>query len=61
VRAASHRRTRKFGSHYGFDLEAIDKALANDASGGNVRGASTISQQTANLFLAPNCPGWQRD
>jgi monofunctional biosynthetic peptidoglycan transglycosylase len=45
----------KFCSHYGFDLQAIDKALLNNASGGTVRGASTISQQTAkNLFLSPS-------
>lgn len=42
----------KFCSHYGFDLEAIEEALEYNASGQGVRGASTISQQTAkNLFL----------
>ncbi len=42
----------KFCSHYGFDLEAIDKAFDRNAAGGRLRGASTISQQTAkNLFL----------
>jgi monofunctional biosynthetic peptidoglycan transglycosylase len=55
VRAVIASEDGKFCSHYGFDLQAIDKALANNASGGNVRGASTISQQTAkNLFLSPN-------
>ena len=45
----------KFCAHYGFDLEAIDKALDNNAAGGRLRGASTISQQTAkNLFLMPD-------
>ncbi len=43
---------QKFPMHRGFDLEAIDKALAGNARGGRVRGASTISQQVAkNLYL----------
>lgn len=43
---------QQFPSHAGFDLEAIDKALENNARGRPVRGASTISQQVAkNLFL----------
>ena len=55
VRAVIASEDGKFCSHYGFDLQAIDKAIANNAAGGNVRGASTISQQTAkNLFLSPN-------
>jgi monofunctional glycosyltransferase len=43
-----------FPSHHGFDLDAIQKAIAYNASnkGGKVRGASTISQQVAkNVFL----------
>jgi monofunctional biosynthetic peptidoglycan transglycosylase len=55
VRAVIASEDGKFCSHYGFDLEAIDKALAHNASGASLRGASTISQQTAkNLFLSPN-------
>src|SRR5258708_31489308 len=55
VRAVIGSEDSKFCSHYGFDLAAIDKALAANASGGNLRGASTISQQTAkNLFLSPD-------
>jgi len=55
VRAVIASEDGKFCSHYGFDLQAIDHALASNASGGTMRGASTISQQTAkNLFLAPN-------
>ncbi len=55
VRAVIGSEDGKFCSHYGFDLAAIDKALAANASGGNLRGASTISQQTAkNLFLSPD-------
>lgn len=43
---------QNFAKHRGFDLEAIEKARAHNASGGRMRGASTISQQTAkNLFL----------
>ncbi len=43
-----------FPSHHGFDLDAIQKAIAYNRShkGGKVRGASTISQQVAkNVFL----------
>jgi len=43
---------QKFAEHWGFDLAAIRQALAHNAGGGNLRGASTISQQVAkNLFL----------
>jgi monofunctional biosynthetic peptidoglycan transglycosylase len=42
---------QKFPGHFGFDLESIQDALA---AGGRMRGASTITQQTAkNLFLWP--------
>lgn len=44
----------KFCSHNGFDWEAIQDALEYNSRGQNIRGASTISQQTAkNLFLPP--------
>jgi monofunctional biosynthetic peptidoglycan transglycosylase len=43
---------QRFAEHHGFDLEAIEKARARHERGGRLRGASTISQQTAkNLFL----------
>ena len=43
---------QNFAHHRGFDLAAIEKAREHNARGGSVRGASTISQQTAkNLFL----------
>ena len=43
---------QRFPDHFGFDLAAIHRALAHNARGRTVRGASTISQQTAkNLFL----------
>ena len=42
----------KFCSHSGFDREAIEKAMKNNARGKRIRGGSTISQQTAkNAFL----------
>ncbi len=41
-----------FCEHMGFDIEAMQKAFANNQKGGRVRGGSTISQQTAkNVFL----------
>lgn len=43
---------QKFPNHFGFDFESIAEALEERESGGRLRGASTISQQTAkNLFL----------
>lgn len=43
---------QKFPEHYGFDMAAIEKALVYNSKGSKVRGASTISQQTAkNVFL----------
>ncbi|MCO4135313.1 monofunctional biosynthetic peptidoglycan transglycosylase [Citrobacter portucalensis] len=44
---------QKFPDHWGFDVTAIEKALAhNERNENHIRGASTLSQQTAkNLFL----------
>jgi monofunctional biosynthetic peptidoglycan transglycosylase len=43
---------QKFPSHHGFDVQAIADALDEADEGERLRGASTISQQTAkNLFL----------
>ncbi len=43
---------QKFLQHSGFDLQAIEKALVYNSKGRKVRGASTLSQQTAkNVFL----------
>ena len=43
---------QRFPDHFGFDFHAIGRALEHNAQGRTVRGASTISQQTAkNLFL----------
>jgi monofunctional biosynthetic peptidoglycan transglycosylase len=45
---------QKFLTHYGFDVEAIQKARKSNAKGKRLRGGSTISQQTAkNVFLWP--------
>ncbi|WP_423820412.1 monofunctional biosynthetic peptidoglycan transglycosylase [Salinimicrobium sp. TIG7-5_MAKvit] len=45
---------QNFPSHNGFDYKAIQKAMEDNKKGKRVRGASTISQQTAkNVFLWP--------
>ena len=52
VRGAIAAEDGKFCSHNGFDFEAIEDAMKRNASGGRIRGGSTISQQTAkNAFL----------
>lgn len=41
-----------YPEHYGFDFDSIIQAVQSNRQGNSVRGASTISQQTAkNLFL----------
>jgi monofunctional biosynthetic peptidoglycan transglycosylase len=55
VRAVIAAEDANFCTHDGFDVAAIQEAMEANARGGNVRGASTISQQTAkNLFLWPD-------
>ena len=45
---------QRFETHNGFDVEAIQKVLKNHDKGERMRGASSISQQTAkNVFLWP--------
>ncbi len=45
---------QNFCTHFGFDTEAIDKAIEHNKRSRHMRGASTISQQTAkNVFLWP--------
>ena len=52
VRAAIAAEDGKFCSHNGFDFKAIEDAAKRNASGGRIRGGSTISQQAAkNVFL----------
>ena len=43
-----------FLTQYGFDFNALEKAYANNQKRKNIKGGSTISQQTAkNVFLWP--------
>ena len=43
---------QRFPDHFGLDFRAIELAAAHNARSGRLRGASTITQQTAkNLFL----------
>jgi monofunctional biosynthetic peptidoglycan transglycosylase len=45
---------QKFLDHNGFDIQAIEKAYKQNKKGRRIKGASTISQQTAkNVFLWP--------
>ena len=51
---------QNFFNHDGFDFGAIEQALKEKSQKGRVRGASTISQQTAkNVFLWPSST-WTR-
>ncbi len=44
----------RFCEHFGFDFNAIRRAINYNEKGGRIRGGSTISQQTAkNVFLWP--------
>ena len=46
---------QNFLTHHGFDVDAIMQAMKEREESGRVRGASTISQQTAkNVFLYPS-------
>lgn len=55
VRAVMAAEDARFCEHFGFDFEAIERAMrANERGRGPLRGGSTISQQTAkNIFLWP--------
>ncbi len=45
---------QKFLDHFGFDREAMEKAWEGNKKGKRIKGASTITQQTAkNVFLWP--------
>ena len=53
-RAAIGAEDARFCQHQGFDVGAIEQAMARNATSTKVRGGSTISQQTAkNAFLWP--------
>jgi monofunctional biosynthetic peptidoglycan transglycosylase len=60
VRAAIGAEDGKFCSHNGFDFEAIEDAMKRNASGGRIRGGSTISQQTAKTTFLWNGGGYAR-
>lgn len=45
----------RFATHHGFDFKEIEKAIKENKKRKKIRGASTISQQTAkNVFLWPS-------
>jgi len=45
---------QRYADHWGLDMDAIEKAIDEHRRGESLRGASTITQQTAkNLFLWP--------
>jgi len=50
----------RFCLHGGIDFEAVEKALEEAEKGGRLRGASTISQQTAKNAFFWNGGGWAR-
>src|SRR3954471_19663050 len=60
VRAAIAAEDSKFCSHNGFDFEAIEDAMKRNASGGRIRGGSTISQQAAKTTFLWNGGGYAR-
>ena len=60
VRAAIGAEDSKFCQHEGFDIDAIEDAMKRNASGGRIRGGSTISQQTAKTTFLWNGGGYAR-
>lgn len=60
VRAVIAAEDQNFCSHDGFDLKEIQKAMQDAENGGDLRGASTISQQTAKNVFLWNGGGWAR-
>jgi monofunctional biosynthetic peptidoglycan transglycosylase len=60
VRAVIAAEDARFCDHWGVDIDALRQAWREGESGGRLRGASTISQQTAkNAFLWP-ARSWTR-
>jgi len=54
VQAVVAAEDQKFLDHFGFDTEAIHKAMEGNRAGRNLKGGSTISNQAAkNVFLWP--------
>jgi monofunctional biosynthetic peptidoglycan transglycosylase len=60
VRASIAAEDSKFCQHNGFDFDAIEDAMKRNASGGRIRGGSTISQQTAKTTFLWNGGGYAR-
>jgi len=60
VRASIAAEDSKFCTHHGFDVQAIENAMIRNASGGRIRGGSTISQQTAKNTFLWNGGGYSR-
>jgi len=60
IRAVIASEDTRFCQHKGFDWDAIDKASATNAEGGKLRGASTISQQTARTLFLVSWRSWVR-
>ncbi len=60
VRAVIAGEDSRFCAHHGIDFAAIEKAVAEAKSGRRLRGASTISQQTAKNAFFWNGGGWVR-
>ncbi|ANF58493.1 monofunctional biosynthetic peptidoglycan transglycosylase [Halotalea alkalilenta] len=51
---------QRFPAHHGFDQQQIQQALSAWRSGGSLRGASTISQQTAKNLWLWSSSSWSR-
>jgi monofunctional biosynthetic peptidoglycan transglycosylase len=51
---------QKFCAHHGFDWDSINSALRAHDHGGRLRGASTISQQTARSLMLLPVRSWIR-
>lgn len=52
---------QKFPEHWGFDVQAIEKALShNERNENRIRGASTLSQQTTKNLLLWDGRSWLR-
>jgi monofunctional biosynthetic peptidoglycan transglycosylase len=51
---------QRFFEHNGFDFKAIQQAINHNMKGGSVRGASTISQQTAKNVFCWEGRSWLR-
>jgi monofunctional biosynthetic peptidoglycan transglycosylase len=60
VRAVIAAEDQDFCAHDGFDFDEIQKAIDDAERGRRVRGASTLSQQTAKNVFLWNGGGWVR-